>query len=133
MRKYITYALLSILFATMACSEPVTEQMVVGKYVANHGIATDTIEVRADGTYTHYYKEADGEEYINENHWELEVVNGRPAVVFSDFESRWRKSRHAESPGFYPAFVERPFFGSIRLSISYDLGYYYIKEDSQEK
>lgn len=132
MKKYLTCILLSILFAVVACSEPVTEQMVVGRYDANHGIATDTIDVRSDGTYRHYYKEPDGEEFINEDRWKLELVDGRPAVVFSGFKSRWRRPRPNGSGGYYPAFVERSFFGKIRLSISYDEGYYYIRTDPEE-
>jgi hypothetical protein len=44
------------LFMIISCSNQIESKELVGKYVANHNKAEDTLELNVDGSYNYYYK-----------------------------------------------------------------------------
>jgi hypothetical protein len=92
MRK-ILGLILPILFifslAVGCTSKEITRQDIIGKYVANYDkdkVTIDSIEVRADGTYIHYFKPAkDGNSFTNIGTWTFEYENGEPRLNFRNF------------------------------------------------
>jgi len=122
--------ILIIILTFLGCSEkPINRSTVIGKYVANHKLGTDTLELREDGIYTYYFKFPDGRELKNSNRWELEYKKKKTMITFDDFvfalpnyESRTKK------PAFWIVEVER-LWKKSRLCIDPDLYYYYEKRD----
>lgn len=125
-----------ILLTLLGCSgKPIERSIVIGKYLANHKLGIDQLELKEDGTYTYYFKFPNGKEFTNSNRWELEYLDKVPVITFEEFifalpgfESR--KSPSLKTPGFWPAEIQ--VFGKrTRLCIDEDLGYYYNKRDVQ--
>ena len=83
-------------------SEPVTEEELVGTYVANYraGLA-ETIELRADSTYIYYFKAKDDKEYIDTSRWELYNEGHqptRPRLILRHFIHRYSLDASCYSP-----------------------------------
>jgi hypothetical protein len=120
------YILLFMLLGFLGCSEQVDQSMIVGKYIANHKKGIDTLELKADGTYTFYYKSADGTELTNTNRWEFEYQNKEPRITFEKFIFGLPNFGSKE-PGFWNVKVEMSG-KTPRLCIDPDLNYYYEKQ-----
>ena len=77
------------------CSNQIESKALVGKYVANHKKALDTIELNADGLYIYHYK-AGSIEIKNSNKWSFEYVDGKPTmslrILFLGFRDMVQKS-----------------------------------------
>jgi hypothetical protein len=107
--------------------------MIIGKYIANHGKGVDSLEVKSDGTYVHYYKSPDGEEFRNTNQWEFEHLHEEPWITFHKFIPRWPRLPGIKTQsGFWGVEVKRSFLtGNLRLCIDPDLNYYYEKQNKK--
>lgn len=116
----------------------VSRNWIVGEYEANHYLAKDTLEIRADGTYTRRYQGEGSKEFINTNRWELEEWQGAPLITFEgwhspsplglEIEIMGKNVEVGTRPGRWPARVERSIFGKPRFCIDRDRGYFYLKK-----
>lgn len=68
---------------TLTSCHPTGEE-VAGKYYAKHDKGTEYIEMRADGTFTQYFK-SDAIEQCNEGTWEFEFRKGQRKLELTDF------------------------------------------------
>lgn len=119
-----------MIVALCACETQFTESELIGTYKANHGKGEDIIVLKEGGKYIHFFK-TPGELFEREGDWEYEVFKDQPLISFYNFDHRWSDS-YTEEKGennVWPAFLERSIFGTIRLGLSADLGYYYEKAE----
>lgn len=116
----------------------VRREWIVGEYEANHYLAKDVLEVRADGTYVRRYKAKGSKEFINTGRWELEDWEGKPLVTFEEWyssepleiepEIMGERIEVGRRPGHWPARLERSIFGEPRFCIDRDKGFFYLKK-----
>jgi len=66
MKKYLLI-LIGSLLAFISCYGEIDEQMLIGKYIANHQKADDILVINPDGTYDYKYTTSDGVEFTNTN------------------------------------------------------------------
>jgi hypothetical protein len=59
--------------------------MMVGRFEANLGNDTESIDLGPDGTYLYYYKGGDGKVLTNANKWKFECLDGKPRIIFLGF------------------------------------------------
>jgi len=116
------------------CAKKIDRSMLVGIYVANHGNAIETLELKSDGTYIYNYRSSDGTAMTNSNRWEFAYEEGEPRITFDEFifglpgygtkvpvswdvgvERRWNFLNH----GYLN--------NCIRICTNPDLNYYYEK------
>jgi hypothetical protein len=128
LKMKIAIFLLLNLFAVFGCSNQIEVKSLVGKYVANHKKAADTLELNADGSYIYHYK-SDSTEIKNSNKWSFEYVDGKPTITFTGFIFGL-PGYGSKEPGFWIVEVRKSLGGVLKLTIDPDLGYYYSKESS---
>lgn len=124
----------SLLFIA-GCSRTVEAGDVVGSYIANHGKGTDTLEIKADGTYLHSYKsslEGVDTAFSHTGKWELEQGNKR--IVFNQFVQGWPWRPGTEVdlvPRNENNIVKKSLIsGEVKILIDVDSNYYYEKQES---
>lgn len=140
MKRYVLPVVLCLLSLMGACTKEVTRDRVIGEYEANHDLAKDTLEVRADGTYIHHYQIEGSKEFIYMGKWELEEWEGEPLVTFEGWYSPEPLGSEPEIMGkkvgrgrrlrnYWSVRVEWSVFGKQRFCINRDLGYFYVKKE----
>ena len=101
---------------------------VAGVYVANHGEGTDTIRILSNHTYIRScYPPNDSLHYIDTGTWKIDDGT----IWFRNWYTRNSIIEHSWSDKdcIWGADLDRPFFvGRMRLPISDDMGYYYLKQ-----
>jgi len=123
--------ILFVFFSAAGCSsKEITSQDVIGRYIANYDkdkVAVDSIEVRDDGTYTHYFKPTqDTNEFTDTGSWEFEYENGDPRMIFANFTIHYEKPQgYVSKYGFWSPIVQD---GGDRLLIDEDIGLHYDKQ-----
>jgi hypothetical protein len=135
-KKLLFWICIAIL--AIGCSPEVDRDRIIGEYEANHYRASDILEIRADGTYVHRYKEEGSEGIVNTNKWTLEQWQGKPLLIFEGWHpSRTKYPEQIEiggkkigsESGRWPVRVEMSVLGKPRLCIDRDLGYFYLKKE----
>ena len=123
-----------ILFIS-GCSREVRASDVAGSYTANHGKGIDTLEINADGTYSHSYKstlEGDDTAFSQDGKWELEQGGGR--IVFERYIKGWSWRPGAEvdlTPRSKNTVVKKSIIaGKVKILIDVDSNYWYEKQES---
>jgi hypothetical protein len=114
-------ALLS--FALSGCSKKVERSQVLGDYQTEHQNGIETIELRADGTYTQHFKQKDGADTIISDDWEFEPYNGDPKVALHNFRTHFPQPSEKGTDVTLLG-IER-HWGRLRLYLSYDRDEYY--------
>jgi hypothetical protein len=137
MQKMITIRerysqLLFLLFTVMVagCSKISDGSQLVGVYQARHPDGVETIELRADGTYTYRFNgstKTATEEYSAT--WKLEPYGGESKVSLDNFKPRFP---NAPNPGPIATLlgVEKKW-GQMRLYLSYDRDQYYTRKPNE--
>jgi hypothetical protein len=117
------------------CQRPIIETDLVGRYTANFGNGTDTLELRSDGTYLHVFRQPGASTDVrNEGSWSMALSEGRDRVAFRDFVwalntsgAQLRElSGSAPKPVLWTTQAYRSS-GGVRLVANADLGQYYQK------
>ena len=111
-RQAPTSFLALFLFAS-ACSRSVGRADLIGTYRANHGHGTDILRVNEDGTYLHSFQSVNGDQQVNQDRWELEIVQGNPRLVFHKFVFALPEYGDKQR-GMWPVEPE-PTLGKVRL------------------
>jgi hypothetical protein len=106
------------------CSSHYSVGELAGKYVLSVDGGIDSIELNANGTYTHAYKAKSGQMDHQEGSWTSEDLQAGPTVVLNDF--RPLLSEKSQGRGFYFLLVKRSF-GGLYLITNIDLGEGYKK------
>jgi len=134
MSKWAFILLCLSFFFIPGCSRGIETSDVVGNYTADHGKGTDTLEIRADGTYSHTYKSTlEGEDtaFSYTDNWEFEQDTNR--IVLSHYIQGWPWRPGAKVdliPRNMNTFVKRSFFsGTVKILIDVDRNYYYEKQE----
>ena len=135
MSKWLFVMVCSSFLLVSGCSRTVEAGDAVGSYIANHGKGTDTLEIKADGTYSHSYKsslEGVDTAFSHTGKWELEQGNKR--IILKQFVEGWPRWPGAEVdliPRNFNTVVKKSlFFGKVRILINADSNYYYEKQES---
>lgn len=123
MKKWKVYGGIALLLIVSwsACNR------MAGVYVANHGEGTDTLRIFSNHTYVRIcYPTNDSLHYNDTGTWKIDDDR----IWFENWYGRNEFNHSYEGkPFLWGAYLDRPFFiGRIRLPISYDMGYYYIKQ-----
>ena len=89
-RMCLPRVLLSLMLATCfmpasGCSKSVTRSRVVSTCEAEHESGTETLELRADGTYSHRFKATQGPESTYSDKWEFSANDPGPTVLLHNF------------------------------------------------
>ncbi len=132
MPKHLTFLLL-IPLLLWACGQSFERSELLGTYKNNQ--ADEFIIVTNDGKYIHILK-TENNTFKETGTWELEIFNGEPIIEFYNFDHDFEDtidSRQKRS-SVWPAFVERSFFGKIRLPTDPDFpNRYFEKLDNEIK
>ena len=112
--------------ALSGCHKRMIAASVVGIYVANHGLAVDILDVRADGSYIMKYDKGKGEGVMNAGKWNFEYRNGEPRIIFSGFIFGL-PGYGAGRSATWDVEVEQSW-GKTKLCIDPDLYYFYEKK-----
>lgn len=122
---------LVLLLAAGCTSKEITRQDVIGTYVANYDkdkVSVDSIEVKADGTYTHYFKSAqDATEFTETGTWQfIGYRRGDARVDFYNFTIHFGEpDGYISEWGVWSPIVQND---GDRLLIDDDLGLHYDKQ-----
>jgi hypothetical protein len=120
-------AVLLIAFALLGCSSTVSRSELVGNYSANVPVGTDSLILRADGSYVHSHSFPGKTATQQTGTWLLEPPGANGTIVtFERFMFEIEPLKSAR-PGLWPAFVDR-HLGKLRLTINEDMGLYYTKQ-----
>ena len=123
--------ILLVFFLAAGCtSKEITRQDVIGKYVANYNkdkVSVDSIEVKADGTYIHYFKSAqDGAAFTDTGTWKFDYWKDTPQLNLVNFTFRYEEPEgYIAKNGVWAATVQDE---GNRLLINDDLGLHYDKQ-----
>jgi hypothetical protein len=112
------------------CYEPASPQDVIGTYRSNHKHGEEILQVKHDGTYSLTYI-LDGKIVLkNQNTWDFESKEGKPAISFREYIFGYRNPalHHDNHPGWWLVEVERRWDGRLELNTDPDLYYYFIKD-----
>jgi hypothetical protein len=127
-RKYAVLSLVLIcLVALLGCSKVTDRSQVIGTYEAHHQNGVETLQLRADGTYTHRFKGADGIETVYSSKWEFEPYYGEPKVSLNNFPYHFPPNSQKELAGITLLGIEKDW-GRVRLYLNYDRGQYYSEK-----
>lgn len=127
---------IALLFAWMSiptgCQHAWTPGDLVGHYRMTGGNAKDVLVLRSDGRYVRLFAQP-GEPLVTDTgRWQLKEERDGFRVVFTDFTARWRGSGVPDWPGegagLWDTYPQRTLFGSTRLVVMDDLGWYYVRE-----
>jgi hypothetical protein len=105
--------------------EPVTEEMLVGRYGLNITNAADTLILQPDGLYLQLFAMEGLPMSVDTGTWKLGVRGAEQLVEFTNYTTKWRLAephpfRQSLVTGYWDAPVERSRSGAIRLVQSYD-------------
>lgn len=133
----IILMILAVALMVLGCSsKEITRQNVVGTYIANYDkdeVATDSITINDDETYTHYFKSAkEDRSFTNTGTWGFEYSDGTPRVYFQNFIMGYSSytvhfggEEELKRPSIWSPPVED---GGEKFVIDYDLGLHYEKQ-----
>jgi hypothetical protein len=107
------------------CSSHYTIGDLAGKYVLSVDGGVDTIQLSANGTYTHTYKAKSGQTANQQGSWSLEDLQAGPTVSLDNF--RPLLAENVRGRGFYLLLVKKSF-GRVYLITNIDLGEGYKKQ-----
>jgi hypothetical protein len=119
------YPLLICFSILSGCSKVTSSSELVGKYEAHHENGVETLELHANGTYTHNFKPLSGKEALYSSTWRLDPYGGEPKVFLDNFVQDFPGSLQTDPVGTLVGVEKR--WGRIRLYVSYDRGFYYTK------
>jgi hypothetical protein len=138
--------LMTVLLASAGCdidmpSEPLDCSEVIGVYQPNYETGgKESIVLRADSTYAHYYVSPDGRRYADSGRWvfiyELGVKN-RPRVIFEAFVDHYplylncysndAKAQLPTTPRRWVPYIKKLKSGGIRIERCSNAQQYYNK------
>ncbi len=95
--------------------------------MANRDAGREVIELKRDGNYLYVCQVRGAEEFRNIGRWKFYYQDGAPRITFQNFVVGPGGYGNAKL-GFWDIEVDRSWFGSLRLPLDRDLGYYYIKK-----
>lgn len=107
------------------CSSHYSAGEIAGKYVLSVGGGVDTIDLDANGTYTHAYKTKSGAIDHQDGTWTLEDLQAGPTVALDNF--RPLLAEDTRGRGTYLLLVKRSF-GNLYLITNIDLDEGYKKQ-----
>jgi len=132
---------LLVILVLVGCSRRIAPADVAGRYTANRGNGVDVLEIRKDGLYSYTCKlgktpdfentthwpqaSIEATDFRNEGRWNLHYDEGEPRITLDHFQACARDYRRP--PGLWDVPVERSLFGTIRLPIDSDVGFYFVK------
>jgi hypothetical protein len=123
------------LLVTSSC-RGVPPDAVPGTYVMNHGRASDTLVVRAGGTYIRRYAAPGQPPAIDSGTWSVDTASRGQMLGFDRFPTRW----DAETPfasdrdtvrGLWLTIAHRDVRGRVRLVVDDDLDWAYVRSADQ--
>ena len=113
-----------LVFNQIMTKESFDRSEVIGSYISNfHEFGL--IQLREDGTYLDQITFKNGEITSRTGKWNLMNINGESHINF-DKPVGYIPGLHYGATGVY---VEKPFWGRIRLVFGSDEGFYYIKRN----
>lgn len=124
-KREVLFPILICFSLLIGCSKVSNSSELVGKYEAHHENGVETLELHADGTYTHNFKPWSGKEAQYSSTWKLDPYGGEPKVFLDNFVQDFPGSSQTGPIGTLVG-VEKSW-GRIRLYVSYDRGLYYTK------
>ena len=131
-KRYLVLLLLLIVGIIVTCSRKLDRAQVVGLYVANQDLAivADSLELKDNGTYIHYYESVYGEQFADSGLWTFDIENGSPDITFKDFKGRLLFkcfSYEKDSKAYWHVTPRLTILGRVKLIINGDVGCCYIK------
>ena len=123
-KRLIFIVLMVGLFGLCACSKKIDLSRLAGRFEASHENGFETIELRQDGSYTHYFRASAGANTIYSNSWKAEPFEGEPKVALRGFTPHFPDAQGGDNALLD---VEKDW-GYIRLYRSFDLDQYYQKK-----
>jgi hypothetical protein len=108
------------------CSSHFSVGELAGKYVLSLDGGTDTIELSANGTYSHTYTAKSGNVGHQEDTWTLEELQAGPTVVLNNFHLLYKEDVGGRG-AYYHLLVNRSF-GNLYLITNIDLNEGYKKQ-----
>jgi hypothetical protein len=130
---------ISIVSIAVGCSSsPITAEDMVGTWYANHGYGIDILVFRADGTCLRHfesYPESDGSIKTDTSTWVFRSSGTRTYDVrlgpYFDAYPVCYGQYNADNEQQYVVttnmFVDRSFLGKLRIRISVNSAFYYVK------
>ena len=107
-----------------ACSNTYSKAEVAGTYSLPMDDGVDTIELNADGKYTHVFRTKAGRTDRQDGVWSLEQLQAGSTVELDNFRPLLQE--HTRGNGFYLLLVKRSF-GNLYLITNIDLNEGYKK------
>jgi hypothetical protein len=111
--------------AAVGCSSHYSSEDLAGRYVLTVDGGVDTLELSANGTYTHTYKARSGASDHQEGRWTLESLQAGSTVALDDF--RPLLAEKTRGRGTYLLLVKKSF-ADLYLITDIDLGEGYKKQ-----
>jgi hypothetical protein len=125
-RHTLLYSVLSVFLAFAGCSRNITQDEVIGIYIANHHKGLDEIELQRTGLYTYTCKLNDGKALKNSGSWSLHYENEEARITFNNFV--FCLSQYGSKPAYWDVPVEKSWTGKLRLPLDRDLNYYFVRQ-----
>ena len=146
MRKTVLLILVLVLIiavfvtAIYMAREKIDRDSLVGSYVANVEKRTHNLELRPDGTYTHRFVGANGQKVENSGTWKFghHDFDREPRVFIEGFITGIPRLDEAPigavnwEKRVYGMPIDRPLIGPVRLIVSWDYNYYFVKQKSED-
>jgi len=130
---------LSVAVAAAACSPPRDAAGLAGTYAASQTKwgATDTLWLRANGSYRRTFKADDGEPVSDSGSWF--ISRDKRTVALKGYPPRWRfvhdlmgdttNGRVLEEPRTISLTIRRSWRGTVRLGWRPEFNWWYVRTD----
>jgi len=121
--KYVSGFVLAFL---SGCSNQYTTNELVGRYILSDERGTDTIELRANGQYSHSYPSKRGNGGKEKGTWHIEELQAGATAVLNDFHDL--KANNSVERGAYNFLLIESWFGTMYLITNIDLNEGYKRQ-----
>jgi hypothetical protein len=108
-----------------ACQPTAKEHEIVGSYRLNKGNASDSLELKSDGTFSRTYMSEFRRVERDTGRWQLTTERGQQRLVLTNFTPRWLQSpKIPEQNGYWSTYIKTSR-GTVRIVVNADLGWRY--------
>jgi len=121
------FIFICIIFFLTACSRPLLEKDLFGKYIISTSTGVDAIELKSNGVYIHSHSIKDDPTQQQQGSWKLEILQAGPTVVLDDFQNLSKEKSEKQDSYTYLLLVQKNFL-DIYLITNIDLNTGYQKQ-----